>query len=203
MKVPIATWTAELEVRRSRFIGHAAYFDRPDTIKQLVNDTRERHAGCNHVVYAYAVGGSGDTQGMSDDHEPKGTAGRPVLEVVRGSGITNMILTVVRFFGGTKLGTGGLVRAYTESAQAALAGLETEELIERLSFEVRVPYAFYEPVVRLIRECSGTNGPAVFEESVVITGKLPVRNTEQLSVGLADLSGGSLSARFYDGSKES
>ena len=202
MRVPISEAIAELEIRKSRFIGRAGYFDRPDTIKQLVTDLRGRHAGCNHVVYAYAVGSSGDIRGMSDDHEPKGTAGRPVLEVVKGSGVTNLLVSVVRFFGGTKLGTGGLVRAYTESAQAALSGLRTEELIERLSFEVRVPYALYEPVVRQIGECSGSIEPAVFEETVVICGILPVREKETLSVALADLSGGSLCARFYDGSKE-
>ncbi len=178
MNVPITSATAELEVRKSRFIGGAGSFHRSDSIKQVVSELRARHAGCNHVVYAYAVGDSGDNHGMSDDREPKGTAGRPVLEVVRGSGVTNLLITVVRFFGGTKLGTGGLVRAYTEVAQLALAGLRTEELIERVPFEFRVPYALYEPVIRLIRELSGTIEVPRFEETVALSGTADISPKE-------------------------
>ena len=85
---------------------------------------------------------------MSDDGEPKGTAGRPALEVLRGSEITNCLVSVVRHFGGTKLGTGGLVRAYGGATKEVLAALPVEELVQKRDFDLVVPYELYDAVRR-------------------------------------------------------
>ncbi len=198
MKVPTSSASSELVVRRSRFIGGARYCDNPDAVKGIVGEIRELHGGCNHVVYAFITGPAGEVSGMSDDGEPKGTAGRPALEVLKGTGLTNTLVTVVRYFGGTKLGTGGLVRAYTESARTALALLDTEELIEKLRFAVVLPYRLYDPAGRLLQSLSGAVLHEDFAEQVTLQGELPAERRAELEKELADLSGGSVAPCFFE-----
>ena len=202
MKIPASAATgaatAELIVKRSRFLSQVEFFDNPDAIKETIARVRQLHAGCSHVVYAYIVGSAGDVFGLSDDGEPKGTAGRPVLEVLKGFGLTDTLLTVVRYFGGTKLGTGGLVRAYSESARAALSLLETEELVDRVTFFVDMPYAMYEGSRRLIESHAGSVEEAAFGQSVALTGFIPADARNNLVAGLADLSGGKVIPVFMD-----
>lgn len=144
---------AEIEIKKSRFIALAQRVSGAEEVRRRIKETRELHPGANHVVHAFVTSG-GDIFGMSDDREPKGTAGRPVLEVVRGSGIDNLLVMVVRYFGGTKLGTGGLVKAYTEAAQAVLKVLPTRPLIESISFRVVLSYDQYEPIKKSLDHCS-------------------------------------------------
>jgi putative IMPACT (imprinted ancient) family translation regulator len=92
---------------------------------------------------------------MSDAGEPSGTAGRPALAVVKGSGLGDVTVVIIRYFGGTKLGTGGLVKAYTEAAQLALAELPLTEKVERKTIELIIPYSFYEPCLRLVETYRG------------------------------------------------
>jgi putative IMPACT (imprinted ancient) family translation regulator len=96
LQIPAGTSTAELVDRRSRFIGRAQPLASPALVRDLVHAEREAHKGCTHVVHAFITGDvKSQVQGSSDDGEPKGTAGRPVLEVLKGSGFTNVLLTVV------------------------------------------------------------------------------------------------------------
>ena len=120
--IPAERFRTEIVIRKSRFLTTVQHAN-------TVAEARESHRGlwqrnvrmANHHVYAFRVGyGNSVTEGMSDDGEPTGTAGPPTFAVVRGSNIGDLVLVTTRFFGGTKLGTGGLVRAYTESAQEAL-----------------------------------------------------------------------------------
>lgn len=110
---------------------------------------------------------------MSDDGEPHGTAGRPALDVLKGSEITNCLVTVVRYFGGTKLGTGGLVRAYAGVTREVLAGLPVEELVEKRPFSVTVPYELYEPVRKILLEAAAEIENEAFTEIVRVDGRLP------------------------------
>src|SRR4029078_4802467 len=104
-----------------------------------------------HHVYAYLIGhGATTTLGMSDDGEPPGTAGRPAMAVLKGSGLGDVALVITRYFGGTLLGTGGLVRAYGDAAKAVLALLPREEKIDRRELSITLPYTAYEPTRRLI-----------------------------------------------------
>jgi len=196
MKIPIGTATTEIIIKRSRFIGGAQFFDNPETVKDTIGEIRERYAGCNHVAYAFITGANGEVSGMSDDREPRGTAGRPMLEILKGFELTNTLVTVVRYFGGTKLGTGGLVRAYSESARTALGLLKTEELIEKLFFCVRLPYSLYEPALRLFEKHSVWVEGDDFGELVTVNGKLPAVNRADFEKDLADLSGGAVSPDF-------
>ena len=115
---------AELTVRKSRFLAEATPVDSVEAARALWRERKRIYADSNHVVYAFVCGPQGGVMGCSDDGEPSGTSGRPTLEVLKGSGITNVLLTVTRWFGGILLGTGGLVRAYTAYLASALRGCQ-------------------------------------------------------------------------------
>ncbi|HLW21650.1 MAG TPA: YigZ family protein, partial [Sphaerochaetaceae bacterium] len=144
--------SAEIEVKRSRFIAIAEPIADAEAVKQRIAVTRALHPQANHVVHAAVLGDQGTQFSMSDDHEPKNTAGRPVLEILKGSGITNILVMVVRYFGGTLLGTGGLVKAYGDAAKAVLEHLKTEELIEKTSLTIIIGYDLYEQVRNLLAD---------------------------------------------------
>lgn len=154
--IPAGETRTELQVKNSRFIGRAGYTPTVAEAKAFIERVKIEEPNCTHAVYAFAIGyGASVTHGMSDAGEPSGTAGRPALAVVKGSGIGDVTVVIVRYFGGTKLGTGGLVKAYTEAAQLALAVLPLTEKVERKSVQITVPYHYYELCQRLIEAHHG------------------------------------------------
>ena len=181
---------AELTVRRSRFLAEATPVDSVEAARELWRERKRTYAGCNHVVYAFVCGPQGGVMGCSDDGEPSGTSGRPVLEVLKGSGITNVLLTVTRWFGGIKLGTGGLVRAYTESAQLALADPPTAELVPLTHFTLALSYLHYETVRRKFAEFAAEITAEEFAAGVTLTGVIPSSNFAAFSAAVRDLIGG-------------
>ncbi len=144
--------SAELVVKKSRFLAEATPVASPEAARALWRTRKQTYTNGGHIVFAFVCGPQGGLMGCSDDGEPSGTAGRPVLEVLKGSGITDVLLTVARWYGGIKLGTGGLVRAYTESAQLALADPPVAELVPLTRFTVALPYLCYENVRRRLPE---------------------------------------------------
>ena len=113
--------TGEIEEKKSRFIAHVAAASTEEEALAFIEAKKKQFWDARHNCYAYVLGEQAQTVRFSDDGEPAGTAGRPILEVLLGSGIRNLVVVVTRYFGGTLLGTGGLVRAYTQAAQAGLA----------------------------------------------------------------------------------
>ena len=126
--VPTQAADAEYTVQRSRFIGHIRPVENEEQALTLLKQTREKYWNANHNVYAYIIHG-GATR-YSDDSEPQGTAGMPVLDVLRKTGLENVLCIVTRYFGGILLGAGGLVRAYTKSASLAVdaAGISKKQV---------------------------------------------------------------------------
>ena len=181
---------AELVVRKSRFLAEATPVASAEAARDLWRERKRIYAGCNHVVYAFICGPQGGVMSCSDDGEPSGTSGRPVLEVLKGSGITNVLLTVTRWFGGIKLGTGGLVRAYTESAQLALADPPTTELIPLTRFTLALSYLHYENVRRRFPEFAVEIAGEEFAEGVMVSGMIPSANFAAFSGAVRDLTGG-------------
>ena len=190
MKILLAGSRAELTVKNSRFLSETAYADSPEAAREIWRLRKTQHDNGGHIVYAFIVGPQGNIQGCSDDGEPAGTAGRPTLEVLKGSGLTNVILTTARWFGGTKLGTGGLVHAYTASAQAALVNISTRELVEMKSLEFSVPYPLYEQVKRLLAAAGFAIQHEDFADAVRIRGELIAATYPELRKKLCDLSNG-------------
>ena len=112
--------TAEIEEKKSRFIAHVAAVSSEEEALAFIEAKKKQFLDARHNCYAYILGEQAQTMRFSDDGEPSGTAGKPILEVLVGSGIRNLVVVVTRYFGGTLLGTGGLVRAYTKATQAGL-----------------------------------------------------------------------------------
>lgn len=171
MKQPERPARFELEVKRSRFIAEIDACTDRETAEGVIGRKRLDHPDAAHVVYAFSIGDTNNRQfGMSDDGEPKGTAGRPALEVLKGSGVTDCVLTIVRYFGGTKLGTGGLVHAYGDAAKGCFAALTTKEKRDLVTISLTVPYPLHE-TVRSVLEANGVNiCEETFTESVAIAG---------------------------------
>ena len=187
---------AEIEVKRSRFIAIAIPTNTMEDVKKAVESIRKEHPGANHVVHASVIGKSGTMYSSSDDREPKNTAGRPALEVVKGSGITNITVCIVRYFGGTLLGTGGLVKAYGDSAKEVLKTVRTQELIERSTFSMTLPYPSYTLIKRLLDETEATVDREDFSMEISISGQVPEKNAQALKDGADDIGQGRISLRF-------
>ena len=192
MKILKEERTVEIVVKKSRFIAIARTCTSPDQVKRLVDETRTKYEGATHVVHGAVMGSQFS---FSDDHEPKNTAGRPVFEVVKGSGITNVIVLVVRYFGGTLLGTGGLVKAYGDSAKAVLDGIETQELIQKKGFSMEIGYELYENMKRLLSSLDAELTKEDFGTSVVLEGSIPLASFEKLRSSVADMTNGRCSVK--------
>lgn len=179
----------ELIVKKSRFIAIAKIIDDISQVRELVDKTRKEHPAANHVVHAAAVGSQFS---FSDDKEPKNTAGRPAFEVLKGSGISNICILIVRYFGGTLLGTGGLVKAYSDSTKMVLDGIKTQVLISKTSFSLQIPYDMYETVKRTLSAFEAETVSEVFETDIKITANVASEAFEDLNKKITDLSCGKI-----------
>lgn len=178
---------AELEVRRSRFLGFAIAVTSRDEAAEHVARLRAEHPGAAHVCWALLAGGH---SGMSDDGEPSGTAGRPILEVLRHHDLDGVLGAVVRYFGGVKLGAGGLVRAYTDAIATALVDADVVERIPETTLTVVAEYADAERITRWAA-AEGFSVPDIaYGETVRLTVLLPERRTAAAIDRIGDLTGG-------------
>jgi len=197
---PTRSHSIEQRIRNSRFIARAEPFTDARLAKGRVEELRAANPGCAHVVHTFSVGNENNRKfGMSDDGEPHGTAGRPAHDVLKGSNITNCLVTVVRFFGGTKLGTGGLVRAYSGVTREVLDGDPVEELVEKRQFSVTVPYELYEPVRKILLEAGANIRDEGFTEIVRVEGTLPAAAVTKCSETLSEATSGAVFLDVADG----
>lgn len=196
MKRLLETATTEIEIKKSRFISIAYPVESLEEVKEKVLYTRSLHPNATHVVHSAVVGKSGTLFSSSDDREPKNTAGRPSLEVLKGSGITNICVCTIRYFGGTLLGTGGLVKAYGDSTKEVLKIVKTEELIERESFTVMLQYDHYTLTKRLLEDTAATDIEEDFGVGITIKGKIPVSNHNNLQNGFQNIGQGRIQLTF-------
>ncbi len=141
---------AEIKVKGSRFIAEAFPVPDADAAEARIAALRKREYNATHVCSAYRVGRDGQTFRYHDDGEPSGTAGAPILRQIEGRGLTNTLVAVTRYFGGTKLGTGGLVRAYGDAAAAALDGATLVERVVRVPVRLQFAYADTAPAMRTL-----------------------------------------------------
>jgi uncharacterized YigZ family protein len=191
--IPAQRHRIETAVSNSRFITTIGRVDSVDEAKAFLASVRAEMPDATHHVYAYRVGfGNSVIEGMSDDGEPSGTSGPPVLALLRGSGIGDVIVVVTRYFGGTKLGTGGLVRAYGDAARAGLEALPTERKIEKRLLGIEIPYHFYAPLKRLIAHYDGAIDDETFAGEVTILASFPVDQVEAFTAALTELTAGSV-----------
>jgi uncharacterized YigZ family protein len=190
--IPAERARVEIRVVNSRFIGSIAPAASVDAARAFIAEVRAAMPDASHHVYAYVIGhGASTTLGMSDDGEPSGTAGRPVLAVLKGSGLGDAALVVTRYFGGTLLGTGGLVHAYGDAARAVLAAVARAEKIERCALLVRVPYAAYEQARRLVEAHQGVIETEEFTTDVLLLVVIPRAAESSFQAALVNATSGS------------
>lgn len=190
MLVPKGRSLEAIEIKKSRFISIGMYVSSAEEAKEIVKATRKEYADSSHVVHAFLIGTSADIFGFSDDREPSGTAGRPVLEVLKGSGITNVIVLIVRYFGGTKLGTGGLVRAYTEAAQKTIESLPVEEFVTKIGFKIDLNYDMYDQIVKILKLHTAEIKDPLFDTQIHISGSIPEKELSAAYEEIRDVSAG-------------
>ena len=196
MKILLEYASASLSVKNSDFLAEIFPITAQTEARNLLKSVKQKQYDASHVVHAFVLGSSGGILGSSDDGEPSGTAGKPVLTVLKNSGLTNVLLTVTRRFGGILLGTGGLVRAYTDSAKAVLAAAKTEEFIPKIAFTVFCSYPKYGQIKNRFAEFSAEVKCVDFKEEVKIKGQLPDAEQAAFCAFLENAAKGGGSVRF-------
>lgn len=171
--------TFEYEDRKSIFIGDVYPVEDESDALAFIDAVKRKYPDANHHVYAYVIRNNSIMR-FSDDREPQGTAGMPVLDVIRKKGCTNIVAVVTRYFGGTLLGTGGLVRAYTAAAQGAIqnAGLITYDIYSEV--KLVCSYSDYQKLLNVFAECGFVSENTRYAESIEITGKVVKTNLDSL-----------------------
>ena len=182
----------EVEERRSRFIAHITHVEGEREARAFVDSVRSSHRDARHNVPAWAL--SDGRERRSDDGEPQGTAGQPILDVLHGADLADVCCVVTRYFGGTLLGSGGLARTYAAAVQRALEQARTEGSIVRMALVTRVtatiPYGAYGRVERLVATCGGRVRDTIFAEDVQMNCVFLSGTEEAFVSALAELSAG-------------
>lgn len=193
--IPLKTYTSEIEIKKSRFIGIGYPISSVEDAREILKNLKKEFSDSRHICYGFLWGKNSTHMGMSDDGEPHGTAGMPILEVVKGSEYENILVAVVRYFGGTKLGTGGLVKAYTEITQIIIKNIEVELFVERFEARIIIPYNLYERVKILFDELLCTISNEEFLTDIQIDFVIAKENEYIFCERLKDLSKGSINLR--------
>jgi uncharacterized YigZ family protein len=178
-------------IRRSRFIATLAPAATVEEAKAFIDEVRAEHPGATHNCFAFVAGPPGSTMrvGMSDDGEPHGTAGRPMLDVLLHSGVGDVAVVVTRYFGGTKLGTGGLVRAYSGAVKRVLSEAAVREKVSWRLVGLVVEYPALEGVRRLCAELEAVIDTESFAEYVRLEVRVPAEHVERLQSVLTERHG--------------
>jgi len=190
--IPAGSVAVEQVTRRSRFIAHVGHAGDRTAAESFIQGVRERYPDATHHCYAFIAGQPGNTGhvGMSDDREPHGTAGKPMMNVLHHSGIGEVVAVVVRYFGGTKLGTGGLARAYSGVVQLALEQLDLTEKVDVVQVRLQLPFACEDAVRRHLETCGLPVADVAYGQNVAVSLAVPAQLTSDLQRRLADITNG-------------
>lgn len=190
MLVPIKCASTEEIIKGSRFLSESFVISSQDEVRKIIKLQKQKYSDATHVCHAFILGKSGEIMGMSDDGEPGGTAGRPILDVLKGKLCTNILVTVTRWFGGTLLGTGGLVRAYSGGAKNVLDVTSFEELVEKSDFSLECDYQQYQVVKKIFESFTVYDGKEDFGEKILISGKVAQSDTALFKSKIFDATNG-------------
>lgn len=186
--------------KRSRFLAFAMHVANEEEVKSKVAEFRKKYYDARHVCYAYALDFDASRTRANDDGEPSGSAGRPILGQLRSAGVTFTLVIVVRYFGGVKLGTGGLVVAYKTAAAEALQNATIEERIITASISFSVPYADADTAMRFVKEEGAEITARDYTATdTLLTASIRLDDEERLRQRLSKI----LSLRFTDAEEES
>ncbi|MCR4734301.1 MAG: IMPACT family protein [Treponema sp.] len=197
MKILTEYISFEENIKGSRFLSELFPCESQAAARELIKAQKAKYADATHVVHAFIIGQNAEIMGMSDDGEPSGTAGRPALDVLKGSGCTNLIITITRWFGGTLLGTGGLVKAYSGGAKGVLTAADSaglfEELVEKTAFQIKTDYSLLKKLQNCLASYKISNYKEDFLADVTLTGEIPSVEFEEFCARVVDLTNGKCS----------
>lgn len=187
----------EYIIKKSRFIGYAKPVKTEQDAIAFIEEIRKKHWDATHNVYAYSIR-EGSIKRFSDDGEPQGTAGMPVLNVITQEGVTDCVVVVTRYFGGILLGGGGLVRAYTQSAKLAVDSAGIMTLVPWHVLSITCDYNLYGKVETLVRDMGGVVNDTVFTDNVSVTFRIEEALVNSFDKKLKDLSNGKVNFDFIE-----
>jgi uncharacterized YigZ family protein len=166
----------EITIQKSRFIGHVRRISSEEEARSAIEAISKEHWKANHNCYAYVVGEDSGIQKASDNGEPAGTAGVPILEVIKKKNLCDTLIVVTRYFGGIKLGAGGLIRAYSKTASAAISASGIVERLAMKVFAVKIDYSLYGTIENALRETPYLTKNTTFTD--IVTIEIAVRMDE-------------------------
>ena len=181
---------AEYTVEKSRFIAHASPAETTEEAKLFVAEIKEKYKDATHNVPAFIVGPGMEHQWASDDGEPQGTSGMPVLKHISASELTNVVIVVTRYFGGIKLGTGGLARAYTHAAKLAIEEAGICEVREGVSLTYKFDYTYLSKLQSIADDSGFAIEDIKYTEVIEATLSCMSEESERIKSLVADISGG-------------
>jgi uncharacterized YigZ family protein len=201
--VPLMEIRREQTVVNSRFIATLAPAFSIDESRAFMKRIREEFTDASHNVLVYIIGGGNTvTEYFSDDGEPSGTSGKPALTVLRGSGLGDAVLVITRYFGGTLLGTGGLVKAYTESAQLVVNAVERGQRVSVHVAMVAIPYNLLERLRLLVTKNNGKILGEEYAADITVTLQFPVETFDTFEADLRELSAGKIKVEVIESREE-
>jgi len=190
IKAPVRS---EFKVKKSKFIGYLLPVETKAAAEAFIEKISKKHYDANHNVPVYIIGNNLEIQKYSDDGEPSGTAGMPILDLLKNEGITNIAVVVTRYFGGTKLGTGGLARAYTRSLTLALEGATILEKREYISSKMLLEYTMHGKFINYIKNNGGIIlDDEIFTEQVEIKMFIKPEKFDKIKEEINNMSAGSI-----------
>ena len=187
--IPAAPAEAELVEKRSRFIGQVKPVETEEEARAFVEQVKKKHYDARHNCWCYRLR-DGGVERYSDDGEPQGTAGQPMLNVFQREEVTNVVCVVTRYFGGVLLGAGGLVRAYTQSAKDALDAAGISVVRRWVEAAVPCPYSFFDRVRLEVEAHGGVLGETEYAADVTVHALLPEGQVEAFSARMTELTAG-------------
>lgn len=196
MKILLEYCQTQTVVKNSRFIAEAFVVEDAKSAREKLLEQKKKYFDATHVCHAFVTGLKQEVNGMSDDGEPSGTAGRPMLDVVKGSGITNIMVTVTRYFGGTLLGTGGLVKAYGDATKAVLEICKAEEYVEKSSFTFHSDYAEYSGIKRIMESYEISSLNESYGDGIDVAGQIVSAQKDALFEQIKNFTRGKILLQF-------
>lgn len=195
--VPLSRFSTETRVLNSRFIATIAPAFSVSEAKAFIREINKLYADATHNVPVYQIGsGSSVIAHSSDNGEPSGTAGRPALSVLAGSGLGDTVMVITRFFGGTKLGTGGLVKAYSESARSVIQAVPKAKKIAVHQCQISCPYHLYELILGILRKSGCKIEQEDFAELIIIAFFIPTNVYEVFESQITAISKGQVRVKI-------
>lgn len=180
---------AVIEEKKSRFIAQLTHVETEEEALEFLEHIRSEHRMARHNVYAYIIRGKGGAERIrySDDGEPQKTAGLPTLQALQHANLSDVVVVVTRYFGGTLLGTGGLVRAYTQATQAGIAAAHVVTISRCVDLTIKSGYSEYDQLVHLAKECDAHLIDTHYTDVVTVTARLLDGTQEPFLKSLTEL----------------